>query len=164
MYLLRKHSHPCLEYHIHRCLGPCVDGLTTNETYGQAVRDVRMFLVGRHRDLTSELHRRIEAASDAMRYEEAAGLVELLKTVQEMGEKQKMASTDRDDTDILAYYAEPPLVAVNLFHLRGGHIVDQLCLEAAGKTHAVLMEAPPPEAVETPRIRLLLEEAQPVGE
>jgi excinuclease ABC subunit C len=84
-----------------------------------------MFLDGRHKDLTSDLQQRIQVASDAMRYEEAAGLVELLRTVEEMGEKQKMASTDRDDTDILAYYAEPPLVAVNLFHLRGGHIVDR---------------------------------------
>jgi excinuclease ABC subunit C len=121
----RKHSHPCLEFHIHRCLGPCVDGLVTNETYARAVRDVRLFLEGRHKDLTSELRERIEAASQATRYEEAAGLADLLKTVEEMGEKQKMASADRDDTDILAYYAEPPLVAVNLFHLRGGHIVDR---------------------------------------
>ncbi len=121
----RKHSHPCLEYHIHRCHGPCVQGLVTDERYAEAVRDVRMFLDGRHKDLTSDLQQRIQVASDAMRYEEAAGLVELLRTVEEMGEKQKMASTDRDDTDILAYYAEPPLVAVNLFHLRGGHIVDR---------------------------------------
>src|SRR5262245_11511274 len=71
----KKHSHPCLEYHIHRCLGPCVDGLVTDETYAQAVRDVRLFLEGRTKDLTSELHGRIEAASAAMRYEEAGALV-----------------------------------------------------------------------------------------
>ena len=72
----RQHSHPCLEYHIHRCHGPCVEGLVTNERYAEAVRDVRMFLDGRHKDLSSQLHERIQAASDAMRYEEAAGLVE----------------------------------------------------------------------------------------
>ncbi len=49
----------------------------------------------------------------------------LLRTVEEMGEKQKMAAAEGSDTDILAYYAEPPLVAVNLFHLRHGHIVDR---------------------------------------
>jgi excinuclease ABC subunit C len=121
----KKHSHPCLEFHIHRCLGPCVSGLVTDERYAQAVRDTRLFLEGRHRDLTDELHQRIEAASTAMRYEEAAGLVELLRTVEEAGERQKMAAAENNDTDILAYYAEPPLVAVNLFHLRGGHIVDR---------------------------------------
>lgn len=123
--LTRKHSHPCLEYHIHRCLGPCVEGLTTDERYAEAVRSVRMFLEGRHKDLAQELRSRVEAASLDMRYEEAAAIHELARTVEELGEKQKMASTDGGDTDIFAYYAELPLIAVNLFHLRNGHIVDR---------------------------------------
>jgi excinuclease ABC subunit C len=123
--LTRKHTHPCLEYHIHRCHGPCVEGLVSDERYAEAVRDVRLFLEGRHKDLERELNARIEAASQAMRYEEASALHELLRTVLEMGEKQKMAAAEGDDTDIFAYYAEPPLVAVNLFHLRRGHIVDR---------------------------------------
>jgi len=121
----RKHTHPCLEYHIHRCLGPCVEGLTTDERYAEAVRAVRMFLEGRHKDLAQELRSRVQVASLGMRYEEAAAIHELARTVEELGEKQKMASTDGGDTDIFAYYAEPPLVAVNLFHLRNGHIVDR---------------------------------------
>ncbi len=123
--LTHHHSHPCLEFHIHRCLGPCVLGLTTDERYAEAVRAVRLFLEGRHKDLAKELRERMEAASAATRYEEAAALHELLRTVDEMGEKQKMAAAEGSDTDILAYYAEPPLVAVNLFHLRHGHIVDR---------------------------------------
>ncbi|MCU1336937.1 MAG: Excinuclease subunit [Bryobacterales bacterium] len=123
--LTRKHSHPCLEYHIHRCHGPCVEGLVSDERYAQAVRDVRLFLEGRHKDLEQELRARVEAASQATRYEEAASLQNLLHTVEELGEKQKMAAAEGDDTDIFAYYAEPPLVAVNLFHLRRGHIVDR---------------------------------------
>src|SRR5215472_14769204 len=123
--LTRKHTHPCLEYHIHRCLGPCVEGLTTDEAYTAAVRDVRMFLEGRHKDLARDLRTRIEALSSETRYEEAAALHSLLETVEEMGEKQKMAALEGSDTDIFAYYAEPPLVAANLFHLRGGHIVDR---------------------------------------
>jgi excinuclease ABC subunit C len=121
----RTHSHPCLEYHIHRCLGPCVAGLTTDERYAEAVRSVRMFLEGRHKDLAQELRARVEVASLDMRYEEAAAIHELARTVEELGEKQKMASTDGGDTDIFAYYAELPLIAVNLFHLRNGHIVDR---------------------------------------
>jgi len=121
----RKHSHPCLEFHIHRCLGPCVEGLTTDERYAEAVRSVRMFLEGRHKDLAQELRSRVEVASLDMRYEEASAIHELARTVEELGEKQKMASTDGGDTDIFAYYAELPLIAVNLFHLRNGHIVDR---------------------------------------
>src|SRR3984885_12485110 len=123
--LTRNHTHPCLEYHIHRCQGPCVQGLTTDERYQVAVREVRLFLEGRHKDLAKELRQRVEEASAAMRYEEASALHELLHTVEEMGEKQKMAAAEGSDTDILAYYAEPPMVAVNLFHLRHGHIVDR---------------------------------------
>jgi excinuclease ABC subunit C len=123
--LTRSHTHPCLEYHIHRCLGPCVAGLTTGEAYAEAVSRARLFLEGRHKDLAHELRARIEALSGETRYEEAAALHDLLHTVEEMGEKQKMAAAQGDDTDILAYYAEPPMVAVNLFHLRHGHIVDR---------------------------------------
>ncbi len=123
--LTRAHTHPCLEYHIHRCLGPCVPGLTTDQEYAEAVRSVRLFLEGRHKDLAQELRARMETLSLDTRYEEAAALHELIQTVEEMGEKQKMAAAEGSDTDIFAYYAEPPLLAVNLFHLRGGRIVDR---------------------------------------
>jgi excinuclease ABC subunit C len=121
----RRHTHPCLQYHIHRCLGPCVAGLTTDEAYGAAVRDVRLFLDGRHRDLAHELDKRMQGASEEMRFEEAASLRNLANTVREMEQKQKMAAVEGEDTDILSYHAEPPLLAVNLFHLRNGKIVDR---------------------------------------
>ncbi len=121
----RLHTHPCLQYHIHRCLGPCVIGLTTDQAYAAAVRDVRLFLEGRHRDLANELQNRMNAASDQMRFEEAASLRNLMSTVREMEERQKMDAVEGEDIDIFAYHAEPPLVAVNLFHLRNGKIVDR---------------------------------------
>lgn len=123
--MTRHHTHPCLEFHIHRCLGPCVQGLTTDPLYADAVRSVRLFLEGKHRDLAEQLRAQMHAASAEMRYEEAAALHSLIETVEELGEKQKMAAAQGTDTDIFAYYAEPPLVAVNLFHLRNGHIVDR---------------------------------------
>src|SRR3982075_43983 len=123
--LTRHHPKPCLQFHIHRCLGPCVEGLTTDEAYARAVRDVRLFLEGRHGDLANELRKRMQEASDQMRFEEAGGLRDLLVTVEEMEERQKMAAASGNDTDIFACYAEPPLVAVNLFHLRNGRIVDR---------------------------------------
>src|SRR5579863_5494869 len=75
--LTRHHTHPCLEFHIHRCQGPCVQGLTTDDQYAEAVRAVRLFLEGRHKDLAKELRERVEAASSAMRYEEASALHDL---------------------------------------------------------------------------------------
>jgi excinuclease ABC subunit C len=121
----RSHPKPCLQYHIHRCLGPCVAGLTTDEAYAAAVRSVKLFLEGRHGDLARELRGRMNAAAEAMRFEEAASLRDLLATVEEIEERQKMAAARGDDNDIFGVYAEPPLVAVNLFHLRNGQIVDR---------------------------------------
>ena len=121
----RRHTHPCLQFHIQRCLGPCVEGLTTDASYGLAVANVKLFLEGRHRDLARELHARMEDASLNLRFEEAGSIRDLITTVQEIEEKQKMDSAEGDDIDIFAYYAEPPLVAVNLFHLRRGRIVDR---------------------------------------
>jgi len=123
--LTRFHPKPCLQYHIHRCLGPCVQGLTTDEAYAAAVRDVRLFLEGRHNDLARGLRERMEQASAEMRFEEAAALRDLITTVDEIEERQKMAAAKGDDVDIFAVYAEPPLVALNLFHLRHGQIVDR---------------------------------------
>jgi excinuclease ABC subunit C len=121
----RVHRNPCLQYHIHRCLGPCVHGLVTDEAYADAVAQVRMFLEGRHHDLNAHLRKRRDEAAEAMRFEEAANLRDLITTVEEMEQKQKMAAAEGDNTDIFAFYAEPPLVAVNLFHLRSGRIVDR---------------------------------------
>ena len=121
----RKHTHPCLQFHIHRCLGPCVTGLTADEAYAAAVRDVKLFLEGRHRDLANELDRRMAVASEDMRFEEAANLRNLAATVREMEQRQKMDAAEGDNVDIFGYHAEPPLVAVNLFHLRNGKIVDR---------------------------------------
>jgi excinuclease ABC subunit C len=123
--LNRYHPKPCLQYHIHRCLGPCVEELTTPEAYAAAVKQVRMFLEGRHGALAHDLRDRMEAASQDMRFEEAAGLRDLLNTIEEMDQRQKMAAASGDDVDIFGYYAEPPMVAVNLFHLRNGQIVDR---------------------------------------
>ena len=125
MDLTRFHPKPCLQFHIHRCLGPCVEGLTTDDAFAAAVRNVRLFLDGRHSDLARELRARMTAASDDMRFEEAASLRDLLTTVEEIEQRQKMAAANDDDIDIFGVYAEPPMVALNLFHLRHGQIVDR---------------------------------------
>jgi excinuclease ABC subunit C len=122
--LNRIHPRPCLQYYIHRCLGPCA-ALVTDERYAEAARDVRLFLEGRRNDLARSLKERMERASDEQRYEEAGGYRDLLRTLTEMEERQKVAAAEGDDTDVLAWYAEPPQVAVNLFHLRGGRVVDR---------------------------------------
>jgi excinuclease ABC subunit C len=123
--LTRSHPRPCLQYYIHRCLGPCVAGLTTDERYAEAARDVRMFLEGRRHDLMKSLEERMTAASEKEMFEQAAAYRDLLRTLEDIEERQRIAAAQGDDTDVLAYYAEPPLVAADLFHLRGGRVVDR---------------------------------------
>ena len=123
--LTRPHPRPCLQYHIHRCLGPCVPGLTSDERYAEAAHDVRMFLDGRRHDLVKSLEQRMHAAAEKELFEQAAAYRDLLRTFEDIEERQRIAAAQGDDTDVLAYYAEPPLVAANLFHLRAGRVVDR---------------------------------------
>jgi len=123
--LTKVHPRPCLQFYIHRCLGPCAEGLTTDARYAEAVRDTRMFLEGRRQDLMKSIEERMLAAAEGERFEEAASYRDLLRTLDDIEERQRIASAQGDDTDVLAYYAEPPLVAANLFHLRAGRVVDR---------------------------------------
>jgi excinuclease ABC subunit C len=123
--LARSHARPCLQYYIKRCLGPCVTGLTTDDRYEEAARDVRLFLEGRRHDLMKSLEERMTSAAEKELFEQAAAYRDLLRTLEDIEERQRIAATQGDDTDVLAYYAEPPLVAADLFHLRGGRVVDR---------------------------------------
>jgi excinuclease ABC subunit C len=123
--LTKTHARPCLQYYIKRCLGPCVAGLTTDERYAEAVRDVRLFLEGRRHDLMKSLEERMMAAAEKELFEQAAAYRDLLRTLTDIEERQRIAAAEGDDTDVLGYYAETPLVAANLFHLRGGRVVDR---------------------------------------
>ena len=123
--LTRNHPRPCLQYYIKRCLGPCVAGLTTDERYAEAARDVRLFLEGRRHDLIKSLEERMAAAAEKELFEQAAAYRDLLRTLEDIEERQRIAAAQGDDTDVLAYHAEPPLVAADLFHLRGGRVVDR---------------------------------------
>jgi len=123
--LTRAHPRPCLQFYIHRCLGPCVPGLTTDDRYTETARDAKTFLEGKRSELTASLKERMESASAEEKYEQAAAYRDLLRVVEEIDERQKITAAQGDDTDVLAWFAEPPLVAANLFHLRGGRVVDR---------------------------------------
>jgi excinuclease ABC subunit C len=124
--LTRFHPRACLEYYIHRCLGPCVEGLTTPETYRRAVRDAQLFLEGKQAELERALTQRMMAAAEAQQFEAAARLRDQLSTVHQLQEKQRIATAEQDDdADVFGYHFEAGSLAVNLFHMRNGKIVDR---------------------------------------
>jgi len=123
--LTRHHPRPCLQYYIKRCLGPCVEGLTTPEIYQEAVRDVKLFLEGRPTDLLRSLRQRMEQAAETEEYERAARYRDLISTVDQLQEKQRIAAVEGDDADVFGYHYENGMLAVNLFHMRGGRVLDR---------------------------------------
>jgi len=123
--LNRYYPRPCLQYYIGRCLGPCVQGLTTPERYAEAVHDVKLFLEGRGADLSRSLHQRMNAAAEREQYELAAKYRDLISTVALLEQKQRIHEVDGDDADVFGYHYENQMLAVNLFHMRGGKIMDK---------------------------------------
>src|SRR5579872_6121081 len=123
--LTRYHPRPCLQYYIKRCLGPCVKDLARPEEYQEAVRDVKLLLEGRQTDLARSLHQRMEEAADHEEYERAAKYRDLISTVEQLREKQRVAAVEGDDMDVFGYHFENLMIAVNMFHMRGGKILDR---------------------------------------
>jgi excinuclease ABC subunit C len=123
--LTRYHPRPCLQYYIKRCLGPCVMDLTTPEIYAEAVRDVKLFLEGHQTDLVKSLRERMSEAAEAQEFERAARYRDLISTVEQLQEKQRIAAVEGDDADVFGYHYENQMLAVNLFHMRGGKVLDR---------------------------------------
>jgi len=120
-----KRPRPCLQYYIHRCLGPCVEGLTSYEQYQEAVKDVKLLLEGRNDDLVERLQAKMEEAAGNEQYEIAAHYRDAIQTMETLAERQKMAVMGYDDIDIFGYHHEENMVAVSIFHMRGGRVVDK---------------------------------------
>ncbi|HVF29332.1 MAG TPA: excinuclease ABC subunit UvrC [Pyrinomonadaceae bacterium] len=118
-----KLPRPCLEYHLKRCLGPCVRGLCTQDEYQEASRDVKVLLEGKNKELARDLERRMWQFSEEGKYEIAARYRDLHRTVLALGEQQKMATTADLDVDIFGFYREGQRLALQLFTMREGRIV-----------------------------------------
>jgi len=118
-----KLPRPCLEYHLKRCLGPCVKGLCTQEEYQEAAADVKILLEGRNKELAGTLEERMWKFSEEGKYEIAAKYRDLRNTVTALSEQQKMATTAERDVDIFGYYRERQRLALQLFTMREGRIV-----------------------------------------
>ncbi len=118
-----KLPRPCLEYHLKRCLAPCVKDLCKPAEYVQATADVKLLLDGKNKELADQLEQRMWHFAENQSYELAAKYRDLRSTVLQLGEQQKMVTTADRDVDIFGYYVEKPRVALQLFTMREGRIV-----------------------------------------
>lgn len=118
-----KLPRPCLEYHLKRCLAPCVKELCKPDEYNQATSDVKLLLEGKNKELAANLEQRMWHFAETQNYELAAKYRDLHKTVLAIAEQQKMATTAERDVDIFGFYRERNLLALQLFTMREGKMV-----------------------------------------
>jgi excinuclease ABC subunit C len=118
-------TRPCLYYDMHRCLGPCVVGLASDDDYRQMVDDVVLFLGGRGKELQEQLKGRMYAAAEGEHFELATYYRDLIRTVERIQAEQRVASAGSGDVDVWGVYEEGTDVAIQLFILRDGNLVDR---------------------------------------
>jgi len=116
---------PCLYYDMHQCLGPCVVGLTSREVYSEMVDDVVLFLGGKRKELQDRLTERMYRAAEEENFELARYYRDLIRTVERVQAEQQVASAESEDVDVWGLYEEGGDVAVQLFVLRDGNVVDR---------------------------------------
>ncbi len=113
---------PCLNYHIHQCAAPC-QGFISREEYAGNVGRALEFLNGNYSPLLKELEEKMKAASDAMEFEKAIEYRELLNSVKQIAQKQKITNSDMEDKDIIAMAAEGEDAVVQVFFVRDGRLI-----------------------------------------
>ena len=118
-------TRPCLYYDMHQCLGPCVVGLTTRDEYREMADDVVLFLSGKSKELQDRLRARMYRAAEEESFEVATYYRDLIRTVERIQAEQQVASAEDEDMDVWGLYEEGSDVAVQLFVIRGGAVVDR---------------------------------------
>ncbi|MCI9017809.1 MAG: excinuclease ABC subunit UvrC, partial [Lachnospiraceae bacterium] len=113
---------PCLNYHIKQCNAPC-QGYISREEYGKNVAKALEFLNGNYAPLIRELEEKMKAAADAMEFEAAIELRELLNSVKQIAQKQKITHSDMEDKDIIALASEGEDAVVQVFFIRDGRLI-----------------------------------------
>jgi len=116
---------PCLDYHIKRCMGPCVTSLCSQEEYASRVQDLRLFMEGKKSDLVKRLSEKMERAAEEERFELAAHLRDTIRTIEQLSEPQKISSNLATNVDAFGLHQEEQKAAVQLFHTRNGRVVDR---------------------------------------
>jgi excinuclease ABC subunit C len=116
-------ARPCTQYYIHRCIAPCV-AYTTREEYNAVIKQVILFLEGKHDEVVKNLAAQMENAAENLNFEEAARIRDRIKAVESILEKQRIISTEgQDDQDVIALASEDDETCAQVFFFRSGKLV-----------------------------------------
>ena len=113
---------PCLNYHIHQCMAPC-QGNISKEAYRQNIDQAMGFLNGNFQPILKELEGKMQEASENMNFEKAIECRDLIKSIQQIAQKQKITHTDMEDKDVIAMASDGEDAVVQVFFVRDGKLI-----------------------------------------
>jgi len=112
----------CLDYYIHRCLGPCI-GAVSQEEYGETIKGIVQFLEGRHEPILRRLETQMDQAAETLNFERAAIVRDQIRAVQRISERQRVVVPGGKDQDVIGTARVEDEMCVQIFHVREGHMV-----------------------------------------
>jgi excinuclease ABC subunit C len=116
-------ARPCTQYYIHRCGAPCVANVSREE-YDQVIKQVILFLEGKHDEVLKDLYAKMEQAAEDLNFEEAARIRDRIKAVEKVLEKQRIINTEgQDDQDVVALASGDDEMCAQVFFFRNGKLV-----------------------------------------
>ena len=116
-------TRPCTQYYIHRCIAPCV-AYATREEYDAVIKQVILFLEGKHDEVVLNLQQKMQEASEQLNFEEAARIRDRIKAVERVLEKQRIIHTEgQDDQDVIALASSEDETCAQVFFFRNGKLV-----------------------------------------
>jgi excinuclease ABC subunit C len=114
---------PCTQYYIHRCIAPCV-AYATREEYNAVIKQVILFLDGKHDEVVKSLQEKMQAAAENLNFEEAARMRDRIQAVERVLEKQRIISTEgQDDQDVIAFASGEDETCAMTFFFRNGKLI-----------------------------------------
>jgi excinuclease ABC subunit C len=115
---------PCLQFHIKRCLGPCI-GATTYDEYRAMINRMCRFLGGRYEEVVAELTAKMEQAAEELSFERAAYFRDQIRTIEKIMERQRVFGANKQDADLVAFARDNGQTCVQIFFVRGGRMVER---------------------------------------
>jgi excinuclease ABC subunit C len=137
-----KDSRPCVQYFLHRCLGPCAS-LAEKAAYNDAIKQVVLFLDGKQAALIKSMRKKMEQAAENLEFERAAVFRDRIRTLERVLEQQKVFTTANTDQDVIAFAQNNNEACVQVFFIRGGKLLgrEHFFLEgAADSTPGEILE------------------------
>jgi len=113
---------PCLEYHIHHCLAPCI-GVVSKEEYAEVIKQVILFLEGKQEMVVQELQSEMKEAAEALDFEKAALLRDQIQAIDRVIEGQRIATTVSGEQDVIAFASDKNQAYVQVFFIRSGKLI-----------------------------------------